>query len=128
MTFEIVCSILLVPLTMALTSALKHVVPSITGKLATFLCATSVGVALSFAYRYGVPGAEPLAAWLVAARGATAAATAFGIASWPRWAADAFHTAIANAAAMQAEALPITVSMPPAPMAPPPEHVAEVQP
>ena len=102
MTFDAISSLLLIPATLALVSALRKLAPAIDGKLAVFICASAVGVGLSFAARYVLPG-EDLAPWLVAVRGATVAAVAFGVASWPRWAADVLHTALANAAATGAE-------------------------
>lgn len=105
-TLEVLCNVLLVPTTAALVSALRKLPVTIDGKLAVFVCASLVGLALSFAYHFVAPlmGANDDAALLlVASRGVAAAALAFGAASWPRWCAEVLHTALANAAAVKAE-------------------------
>lgn len=87
--------LLLIPLTLALVSAARKLSPRIDGKPLVFACATLVGVGLSFAEQY-LLGAEQLAPWLVAVRGAAAAAVAFGFASWPRWAASVLRDAASS--------------------------------
>jgi len=95
MTFDVLCVLALVPLTAALVSALRKLLPSIDGKLAVFVAATAVGIGLSFAARLTVTG-DTAAAWGVIFRGAGAAALAFGAASWPRWAADVLRDVLGN--------------------------------
>ena len=80
MTYDFTCHLLLVPLTLALVSAVRRVAPAVDGRLAVLAVATLVGVALSYGCHYAID-VDVLPAWGIVARGASAAAIAYGVTS-----------------------------------------------